>query len=121
MRRRTAFTIAAVLAAALTAAATGGATAPEPEGAAPPGDMIGQMRHVVAAYEDTLLDLARANGLGYVEMIAANRASTPGSPARARRSSCPPRTCSPMPSASAWWSTWPSIASTISARRARSP
>jgi type IV pilus biogenesis protein CpaD/CtpE len=41
MRRRTAFTFAAVLAAALMAAAPGCATAPEPEGSALPGDMIG--------------------------------------------------------------------------------
>ena len=82
MRRRTAFTIATVLAAWLTVAATGGATAPEPEGSASPSDMIGQMRHVVADYEDTLLDLARANGLGYVEMIAANRGIDPWVPGK---------------------------------------
>ena len=42
--------------------------------------MIGALRHVVAAYEDTLLDLARANGLGYVEMIAANQGIDPWVP-----------------------------------------
>ena len=80
MRRRAAFTIAAVMAAALTLAATGGAAASEPEGEIRSGDMIGALRHVVASHEDTLLDLARANSLGYVEMIAANRGIDPWVP-----------------------------------------
>ena len=80
MRRRTAFAIATVMAAALMVAATGGAAAPEPEGEIRSGDMIGALRHVVASHEDTLLDLARANSLGYVEMIAANRGIDPWVP-----------------------------------------
>ena len=61
-------------------AATGVAAAAEPEGEAQSGDMIGELRHIAAAYEDTLLDIARANGLGYVEMIAANRGIDPWVP-----------------------------------------
>ena len=57
--KRTAFAIAAVMLAALMVAATGGAAALEPEGEARSGDMIGELRHVAAAHEDTLLDLAR--------------------------------------------------------------
>ena len=82
MRKRTAFAIAAVMAAALMVAATGGAAALEPEGEARSGDMIGELRHVAAAHEDTLLDLARANSLGYVEMIAANRGIDPWVPGK---------------------------------------
>ena len=80
MRRRAAFSIAAVMAAALTVAADADATAPESEGEARSGDMIGALRHLVTDYEDTLLDLARANGLGYVEMVAANRGIDPWVP-----------------------------------------
>ena len=80
MQKRAAFTIAAAMAAALMVAAPAGATVPEPDGTSRSGDMIGAMRHVVADYEDTLLDLARANGLGYVEMIAANRGIDPWVP-----------------------------------------
>ena len=79
MRKRTAFAIAAVMAAFMVAA-TGGAAALEPEGEARSGDMIGELRHVDAAHADTLLDLARANSLGYVEMIAANRGIDPWVP-----------------------------------------
>ena len=84
MRRRTAFTISAILAAWLAMAATGvlAATGTDDEGGPHSGDMIGELRHVVAAYEDTLLDLARANGLGYVEMIAANRGIDPWVPGK---------------------------------------
>ena len=42
--------------------------------------MIGELRQIAADHEDTLLDLARANGLGYVEMIAANRGIDPWVP-----------------------------------------
>ena len=36
------------------------------------GDMLGSVRSYRTAYDDTLLNLARKNGLGYVEIIAAN-------------------------------------------------
>lgn len=35
-------------------------------------DMIGQIRIMRTAYEDTLLDVARNNGLGLIELMAAN-------------------------------------------------
>ena len=44
------------------------------------GDMIGELRLVAAVHEDTLLDLARDNGLGYIEMIAANQGINPWVP-----------------------------------------
>ena len=88
-RQQSPCAIAAVLAVALTCAAAGGSVAaePAPEGPSddtimesPSGDMIGELRRVAAAYEDTLLDLARDNSLGYVEMIAANRGIDPWVP-----------------------------------------
>ena len=89
-RRQTTLSIAAAMVAALTWAAASGAAEPEPaaSGAAAleaesetrSDDMIGALRHVVTAYEDTLLDIARANGLGYVEMIAANQGIDPWVP-----------------------------------------
>ena len=73
------------MAAALVLAATGGAAAADREGEARTGDMIGEQRQIVAVYDDTLLDLARANGLGYVEMIAANRGIDPWVPGESTR------------------------------------
>ena len=79
-RRRTAFPIAAVLAAVLAFALAAEAAASGSATGAPESDMIGELRQVAAAHEDTLLDLARDNGLGYVEMIAANRGIDPWVP-----------------------------------------
>ena len=89
-RRQTTLFIAAAMAAALMWASASGAEEPEPaaggeaaletESETRSDDMIGALRHVVTAYEDTLLDLARANGLGYVEMIAANQGIDPWVP-----------------------------------------
>ncbi len=89
-RRRNAPLVSAVMVALLAFALADGAAASDPpsEGAvasaaaveAPVSDMIGEFRQVVTAYEDTLLDLARANGLGYVEMIAANPGVDPWVP-----------------------------------------
>ena len=77
---RTALPIAAALAALLAIAQAGGAAASGSAAGAPGSDMIGELRRVAAAHEDTLLDLARNNGLGYVEMIAANRGVDPWVP-----------------------------------------
>jgi L,D-transpeptidase ErfK/SrfK len=44
------------------------------------GDIIGELRPFVTAYDDTLLDIARDNGLGYVEIIAANPGVDPWVP-----------------------------------------
>ena len=73
-RRRSAYVIAAV-AAAVLAFATPSSAAEDPS-----GDMVGELRRIVTAYEDTLLDIARDNGLGYIEMIAANRGVDPWVP-----------------------------------------
>ena len=43
-------------------------------------DMIGELRYYTATKEDTLLDLARAHNLGYVEMVAANPGVDPWIP-----------------------------------------
>lgn len=52
------------------------ATAP----AAERDDIIGSVRLHTAVWEDTLLDLARQNGLGYVEIVAANPGVDPWVP-----------------------------------------
>ncbi len=49
-------------------------------GPSPANDMIGALRSVTASHEDTLLDIARNNGFGYVEMIAANPGVDPWIP-----------------------------------------
>jgi len=43
-------------------------------------DMVGRLRYYTAKTEDTLLDLARENKLGYVEMVAANPGVDPWLP-----------------------------------------
>ena len=78
--RRATFPVAALLAAMLTCALAAEAAASGSATEAPESDMIGELRQVAAAHEDTLLDLARDNGLGYVEMIAANRGIDPWMP-----------------------------------------
>ena len=79
-RQRTASTIAALGAAALFLAAAGGTAASGRAAETSSGDMIGELQQIVTAYEDTLLDLARENGLGYVEMVAANPGVDPWVP-----------------------------------------
>lgn len=44
------------------------------------GDMLGAVRSYTTTYDDTLLDLARDNGLGYVEIVAANQGVDPWVP-----------------------------------------
>lgn len=48
--------------------------------ATPPDDMIGRTRTHIAAESDTLLDLARDHGLGFVEIAAANPGVDPWLP-----------------------------------------
>ncbi len=43
-------------------------------------DIVGEVREIVARHEDTLLDLARANGLGFVETVTANKGMDPWLP-----------------------------------------
>ncbi len=52
-------------------------------------DIIGSITHYVTRKEDTLLDLARWNGLGYTEMIAANRGIDPWVPGAGVRLTIP--------------------------------
>ena len=80
MRPPGAFAIAAVMVAAMAFAAAGAAAEGDPAAEGPSSDMIGELRQVAAAHEDTLLDLARANGLGYIEMVAANPGIDPWVP-----------------------------------------
>ncbi len=47
-------------------------------------EMFGEIRRIVARHEDTLLDIARANGLGYVELVAANPGVDPWLPGAGR-------------------------------------
>ena len=44
------------------------------------GDMLGSIRIYTAKHEDTLLDLARDNGLGFIEIVAANQGVDPWVP-----------------------------------------
>lgn len=47
----------------------------------PPGeDIIGQVQTITAKYEDTFADIATANDLGYLEMVAANPGVDPWLP-----------------------------------------
>ena len=72
----------AAAAAFLVLAAAGAAQAAERAAALPTGDVIGSVRSLVASHEDTLLDIARENGLGYVETVAANPGIDPWVPGR---------------------------------------
>jgi L,D-transpeptidase ErfK/SrfK len=47
--------------------------------------LVGEIRHHTALYTDTLLDLARDNNLGYVELIAANPGVDPWIPGAGKR------------------------------------
>ena len=74
--------VVAIMAAATFLAAAGAAPADDQAAALPTGDVIGSVRSLVASHEDTLLDVARENGLGYVETIAANPGIDPWVPGR---------------------------------------
>ncbi len=86
MRRRgLGSTIAIILMTALALSAAGQASASEPVPDPLSGDVIGKVGSLVTSYEDTLLDIARDNGLGYVEMIAANPGVDPWLPGERTR------------------------------------
>lgn len=74
--------ICAGLAAALALPATALSAAEPRSEKIPTGypDVVGELRFHTAAKEDTLLDLARAHKLGYVEMVAANPGIDPWIP-----------------------------------------
>lgn len=81
-RRKRTSAAAALLAAAVFLASAGAASADDRAPPRPTGDVIGSVRSLVASHEDTLLDIARENGLGYVEMVAANPGVDPWVPGR---------------------------------------
>lgn len=54
-------------------------------------DLIGQIRHHVVAGDETLLEIARANSIGYVEMRAANPGVDPWLPGAGREVMIPSR------------------------------
>ena len=81
-RGKRTFAVAALLVAAAFLAAAGAASADDRAPPRPTGDVIGSVRSLVASHEDTLLDIARVNGLGYVEMVAANPGVDPWVPGR---------------------------------------
>jgi L,D-transpeptidase ErfK/SrfK len=73
MRRVLRCTLA--IAAVLAATAAPGATFPLAD-----GDLVGQVGEVTARRDDTLIDLARAHGLGYEEIVSANPGVDPWLP-----------------------------------------
>ena len=43
-------------------------------------DIVGELKTLMAKHEDTLLDLARSHGLGFIDIIAANQGVDPWVP-----------------------------------------
>jgi hypothetical protein len=83
----------------------------------PSPDLVGKLSFLETHAEDTLIDLAPALGVGYVELVAANPGVIPGCRARARWSYLR-RACCRAGRAGASSSTWATCTSTTS-RRAR--
>ena len=52
-------------------------------------DLVGNIRHIVSRKEDTLLDIARNNKLGYVEILAANPGVDPWIPGEGTKITLP--------------------------------
>ncbi len=58
----------------------------------PPGeDVVGEVRVIQARYEDTFADIAKANDMGYLEMVAANPGVDPWLPGEGRNIVLPTR------------------------------
>lgn len=76
MRRSTQLIVLAI--AGLLAAVA--AVPPRPAAAASDGSIVGELRSATTRYEDTLLDVALAHDLGYVELVAANPGVDPWLP-----------------------------------------
>jgi L,D-transpeptidase ErfK/SrfK len=53
--------------------------------------VLGDVRYVVAKHEDTLLDIGRANGVGYEEIVAANPGVDPWLPGEGKQVLIPSR------------------------------
>lgn len=79
-RRRFCFGVGAGLTAILLAKSTALGASAAPRRNAEYPDVIGKIRRHIAKEEDTLLDIARDNGLGYVETVAANPGVDPWVP-----------------------------------------
>lgn len=77
------------MSAALATAAIGPrvswATAVSARKTTPPSELVGDIRHHTALHSDTLLDIARDNNLGYVELVAANPGVDPWLPGAGTR------------------------------------
>jgi L,D-transpeptidase ErfK/SrfK len=71
-----------LLVAALGPLGASAATFPLP---APSDAVLGEVKIVIARHEDTLLDLGRAHGVGYEEIVAANPGVDPWVPGEGRR------------------------------------
>lgn len=61
-------------------AALGAGTAPAATFPLADGDLVGQVGEITARRDDTLIDLARAHGLGYEEIVSANPGVDPWLP-----------------------------------------
>ncbi len=87
--RRSRFARGAVLAALFASACAGGFGRARPhyllEAPPPSADLIGRLAVHVTRREDTLVDLAPALGVGYVELLAANPGIDPWLPPRGAR------------------------------------
>lgn len=78
----------ATLAALLMAAPAAALTLPLP----PPGeDVVGEVQVITAKYEDTFADIASANDMGYLEMVAANPGIDPWLPGEGTQITLPTR------------------------------
>ncbi len=73
------------LAAGLLLSAPAAAATAAAEPLAPGDDVIGTVKIHSAAWRDTLMDIARAYNLGYVELVAANRHIDPWVPGKGTR------------------------------------
>ena len=72
--------------------ASGGSLAAEPAADVPAAerdDIIGEVRMMTTAYEDTMLDIARNNGLGFTELMAVNLGVDPWIPGEGLRVALP--------------------------------
>ena len=83
-RRQCLVGMAAALATAATAPRVGWAKSAGGAKSARHPALVGEIRHYVAKHEDTLLDVARDNNLGFVELAAANPGVDPWLPGAGR-------------------------------------
>lgn len=84
-RRQFFVSMSAALATAAITPRVGWAKAVGPKKTTPPSALVGDIRHHTVLHKDTLLDLARDNNLGYVELVAANPGVDPWIPGAGKR------------------------------------